>query len=393
MLYNVINNIYMRKLGFMNSVKILHCADIHIGAAESSLGALSTNRRAETLIAFEKIINLAKEEKVDILLIAGDLFNSNTIEKSFTDRVFECFAAIPHIKIVYAAGNHDPLNADSPFAKYTLPQNLFVLDTKDCFVEFCDLNTRVYGRSFKEVYMQGVSNFSLQTDDNFINLMCIHGELRGDLGSDYNSITSDFVKTSGMDYIALGHVHKRTDIGKIGDTYVAYCGCPEGQGFDELGEKGVYVGKISKGACELQFVPVCKRMHISENVDISGLLSSNEVADKVLQHTKEKYADTFADNLYKIILIGELDEGTNLSLPEISARLNDTLYFAKLRDKTEIKVDFEALSQENTLKGIFVRNMLARIENAESQEEKSKLKYALSIGIKAFSGEVNYDEA
>ncbi len=377
----------------MNLVKILHCADIHIGAAESSLGALSDSRRAETLITFEKTINLAKEENVDILLIAGDLFNSNNIEKAFTDRVFECFASIPDIKIVYAAGNHDPLNADSPFTKYTLPQNLFVLDTKDCFIEFDDLKTRVYGKSFKEVYMQGVDHFSLDTDDNFINIMCIHGELRSDLGSDYNSITSDFIKTSGMDYIALGHVHKRTDVGKIGDTYVAYCGCPEGQGFDELGEKGVYIGELSKGVCNLQFVPIAKRMHIAENIDISGLSSSNEVADKVLQHIKEKYSDTFADNLYKIILIGELDEGTNLSLPEVSTRLNDTLYFAKLRDKTEIKVDFEVLSQENTLKGIFVRNMLARIENAESQEEKTKLKYSLSIGIKAFSGEVNYDEA
>ena len=83
----------------MNSVKILHCADIHIGAAESSLGTLAESRRAETLITFEKIISLAKEQNVDILLIAGDLFNSNNIEKSFVDRVFECMASIPEIKI------------------------------------------------------------------------------------------------------------------------------------------------------------------------------------------------------------------------------------------------------------------------------------------------------
>ena len=144
----------------MNLVKILHCADIHIGAAESSLGALAESRRTETLITFEKIINLAKENCVDILLIAGDLFNSNNIEKSFTNRVFECFNSIPDIKIVYSAGNHDPLNADSPFKKEQLPKNLFVLDTKDCFVEFSELNTRVYGKSFKEVYMQGAHRFS-----------------------------------------------------------------------------------------------------------------------------------------------------------------------------------------------------------------------------------------
>ena len=135
----------------MNPVKILHCADIHIGATESSLGTLSENRRAETLITFEKIIKLSSDSNVDILLIAGDLFNSNNVSKTFIDRVFECFSSVPDIKIVYAAGNHDSLNADSPFVKYATPKNLYILDTKDCFVEFSDLNTRVYGKSFNEV--------------------------------------------------------------------------------------------------------------------------------------------------------------------------------------------------------------------------------------------------
>ncbi len=375
----------------MNSVKILHCADVHIGSAESSLGTIAESRRAETLITFEKIINLAKDSNIDILLIAGDLFNSNSIEKSFVDRVFECFSSIPDIKIVYAAGNHDPLNSDSPFKRESLPDNLFVLDTKDCFVEFSDLNTRVYGKSFKEVYMQGVHRFSLNADDNYINLMCIHGEIRSDLGSDYNSITSDFIKSSNMDYIALGHVHKRSEIGKIGDTYVSYPGCPEGQGFDELGEKGVYIGEISKDDCALQFVPVAKRMHLAENIDISGLSSSNEIAEYILKTLKTKYPENYADNLYKIILIGAIGDEVNLSLSEIATRLNDCLYFAKLRDKTEIKLDFEALSHEKTLKGIFVKNMLSRIESAD-ENQKEILTHALNIGIKAFSGEVNYDE-
>ncbi|MBR6502398.1 MAG: DNA repair exonuclease [Clostridia bacterium] len=375
----------------MSSVKILHCADLHIGAAESSLGTLADSRRAETLITFENIVKLAKDSSVDILLIAGDLFNSNNIEDSFVTRVFECLSSIPDIKIVYAAGNHDPLNADSPFTKHTLPSNLYVLKTSDDCIEFSELNTRVYGKSFKETYMAGSESFSLSTDNSFINLMCIHGDLRSDLGSDYNSITSDFIKSSGMDYIALGHVHKRTDIGKIGDSFIAYCGCPEGQGFDELGEKGVYLGEVSMGDCKLDFVPVCKRMHLTENVDITDLATSNEIADKVLQFIKDKYPDSFADNLYKIILTGGIDDGIKLSLAEITTRVADSVYFVKLRDNTEFKIDYESLSKENTLKGIFVKKMLTKIESAESCE-KAKLLYALNIGIKAFSGGVNYDE-
>ena len=73
----------------MDSVKILHCADLHIGASESSLGTLSSSRQAETLITFEKIINSARENAVNIILIAGDLFNSNNVDKAFCDRVFD----------------------------------------------------------------------------------------------------------------------------------------------------------------------------------------------------------------------------------------------------------------------------------------------------------------
>lgn len=375
----------------MNSVKILHCADLHIGALETSLGTLASSRQAETLITFEKIVELARESQVDIILIAGDLFNSNNVDKTFCDTVFERIANIPDISVVYAAGNHDPLNFDSPFRKHSLPKNLFVLDTKDSFVEFPNLNARVYGKSFKEVYMQGSPRFSLETDDNFINLMCIHGDLRSDIGSDYNSITSEFIQNSGMDYIALGHVHKRSDIGKIGNTFVAYCGCPEGQGFDELGEKGVYVGNVSKDCCNLQFISVAKRMHLAENVDITGLSSSSEIAEHILQTIKAKYPNNYFENIYKIILTGSIDDGVIISLAEINARLQESLYFSKMRDKTEIKIDFETLSQENTLKGVFVKNMLSRIENSDA-DEKEKLQYALNIGIKAFSGEVNYDE-
>ena len=67
------------------------------------------------------------------------------------------------------------------------------------------------------------------------------------------------------------------------------------------------------------------------------------------------------------------------------------MYFAKVKNKTEIKVDFLALATEQTLKGIFVKNMLAKIETAEDFE-KEKLKAALNVGLKAFLGEVSYDE-
>lgn len=369
----------------MNSVKILHTADIHIGAGDSFLGANAEARRFETLITFERIIDTAVKNGVQLIAIAGDLFDNDNPEAVFVDAVFNKIAACG-IKVVYCAGNHDPLNANSPFVTSTLPENLYVLGKADECLVFEDINTRVYGRSFDSVYLKGEEEFTLAVPkDDFINIMVQHGELKGDLGSDYNSITPKFVKKSGMDYIALGHIHKRTPIGKIDNTYFAYCGCPEGQGFDELDQKGVYMGTVSKGKCNLEFVPVSKREHIHQKIDITGV---TDITSHILNALSEKF-ENYCDNLYKIELIGEIDPDYELSIPEITARLSEKLYFVKVKDSTEYKIDLELLANEPSLKGIFVKNMLLKMEQAEDKEPYKK---ALKIGLKAFKSEVNYIE-
>ena len=369
----------------MNNVKILHTADIHIGARDAFLGVTAESRRFETLLTFERIVDLAKEKGADILAIAGDLFENNTVESSFVDGVFNKIAQIPEIKVVFSAGNHDPLTADSPFLTRTLPENLYVFPTKDSVITFEDLKAKVYGKSFENVYLKGEEEFTILPDNDYINIMVQHGELRADLGSDYNSITPKFVKKSGMDYIALGHVHARTPIGKIEGTSFAYCGCPEGQGFDELDQKGVYFGNVSKGSCNLEFIPVSKRQHIVRKIDVTEV---QDITERILTDLKENY-DNFADNLYKIELVGSIPPEYELNLSEITTRLSAVLYFVKLRDKTEFAVNLELLAKEPTLKGVFVKNMLEKLKTADDKESVTR---ALNLGLRAFNSEVKYNE-
>ena len=369
----------------MNCVKLLHTADIHIGAADGFLGANSESRRFETLITFEKIIDIAAVNNVDLIAIAGDLFDNSNPEPIFADAVFKKIAECG-IRVVYAAGNHDPLNGDSPFVTRNLPENLYVLGKDDTVITFPEIGTRVYGRSFESVYLKGEEEFTLKVpNDDFINIMVQHGELKGDLNSDYNSITPKFVKKSGMDYIALGHVHKCTPVGKIDNTSFAYCGCPEGQGFDELDQKGIYMGTVSKGKCDLEFIPVSKRKHIHQKIDITDVA---DITSHILKTLSENY-ENYADNLYKIELTGEIDPNFSINIKEITTRLAEKLYFVKVKDSSDYKIDLETLANEPSLKGIFVKNMLKKIEEAE---DKGLYKKALKIGLKAFKSEVNYIE-
>ena len=126
----------------MDCVKILHCADLHIGANEALLGEKSYSRKAEALITFENIIKLAAEESVELVLIAGDLFCSNSVDRAGVNRVLECIGSLS-VPVVYAAGNHDPFNAGSPLYTAKLPDNLHILPEKDSVLFFGDINTRV----------------------------------------------------------------------------------------------------------------------------------------------------------------------------------------------------------------------------------------------------------
>ncbi|MEE0839624.1 MAG: exonuclease SbcCD subunit D [Acutalibacteraceae bacterium] len=372
----------------MKSVRILHTADLHIGAQCSYLGAGAPVRRAEILKTFEKITELCKNNSVDLLLIAGDLFDSNQIEASFVNSVITALESLENTKTVIALGNHDPFTADSPFANRKIENNVHILETKDSVITFDQLGCRVYGSSFDGVYNQGDTRFSLTVpQDDYINLMVIHGEARADMSCSYRPITPEFVKYSGMDYIALGHVHTRSEVQYMGTTALAYCGCPEGQGFDESGEKGVYMGEISKGKADLAFIPTAQRTHYCIDVDITDCDDIEKKVKECIENTDKD----FSRHYFRITLKGKRKADMVIDTSALIASIAPTVAFFKIKDKTSEDIDYSLLAQENTLKGYFVSLMLDKISTA-TEDEKKKYNLALEIGLKSFNGEVSFDE-
>lgn len=370
------------------SVKIVHTADLHLGAAAVNTGDAS-ERSAEMRITAENIFKLCREESADLLLIAGDLFESNSVDDGTVESVFSAIANIAETQVVFAAGNHDPLTSDSPFLKYRdkLPENLTVLKTEDSCVEFEELGVRIYGKSFSSVYMEKSERFGIEPiNDGLINIMVLHADKAGD--SKYNPINDNFIKSSKMDYIALGHIHKYSGIMRLENTFFAYPGCPEPHGFDECGEKGVILATVFKNKVDARFVPISRRRYETVNCDITGVSNSVEITDRIFLEV-EKF-ENYADNYYKIFLVGNVDPSVKISQKEIEIRLNDRLHFAKIKNKTFPEINLELLRRENTLKGKFVSEMLDLIE---SDKENGKLyRDALNLGLKAFYSEVYYDE-
>ena len=374
----------------MQGIKFLHCADVHIGASGGFVGAAAEKRRYETLLTFERILSLGREKNVDFILIAGDLFDSNRVQPELVDGVFRAVSGCG-LPVIAVAGNHDPLSADSPFRRGDIPKNLFVFGGEDGSVSIPGIPARVFGRSFTGVYLEGESEFPLSPAADCYNILLLHGDTSG--SGEYNPITPAFIEKCGMDYLALGHIHMRSTAEKRGKTVYAYPGCPEGQGFDETGEKGVYIGSIDESGCRLEFVSVCKRRYETVAADISGCAAPEQVFPYILELLRERFKESYPENLYKIILRGAVGSGFVINTAELSGRLSETVYFAKIKDETTVRADYAALARQNDLAGIFTRKLLSLAENAASDEERNKIAAALDIGLRAFHSEVKYREA
>lgn len=389
-------------------MRFVHCADVHIGM-EFSLNKLkSRQRKAEILQSFLRLIEYCRDEAVELLLIAGDLFDNENVEAAVVEQVKSALGSIPQTDVYIAPGNHDPYSLTSPYRDDGWSDNVVIFNGTPKVIERPDKGYRIWGCGFESSFVMDRLLMGVRLPkDELVNIGILHGQLVGKSGrSEYNAITDSDIEKSGIDYLALGHVHKQTRVQRIGDTLYAYSGTIEGQGFDEDGIKGFYTGELSKLLLARQeliteYVSPSMRRYYHVNVDVTGAAGRAEVADRICRAAQSVTKDDeFAvlltgnrveDNLYKITLVGDIGEDAAVSVDELSAQLSGSFYYIKLKDNTRLVLDYEALAKENSLKGMYTARMLDTIrtqEQAGNEKGAQLYRKALELGIRAFDGEV-----
>lgn len=376
----------------MRKVKIVHTGDLHFDTPFKDVGERQSKINKEELKeVFTKIIHFCKKEAVDILLLAGDIFDNFTLNRETLYFIEESLKEIDETRVFISPGNHDPYGNQSFYRLINWPHNVHIFqgDLEKIYIE--DLGVNLWGAGFQERYVREsiLKEFSAPSDK--INIMVLHGEIsNSNAGNEYNPITLGEIGKSGMDYIALGHRHNFSGINKENGTYYAYSGCPQGRGFDELGDKGVIYGYVSKGAVDLSFVKTSKRNYEEVHIDITDAFGYEEVKKIIIQNIDEKDRKL---NLYKIMLEGEISPEFSIDEEVLRERLGLDFYFCKIIDKTRIKYDFEELAKGYSVKSIFVKKIMNRIENADNDEEKEILMMALKVGLSSLSeGQVNMND-
>ena len=348
-------------------MKFVHIADMHFDMPFTLLSqnGLAEDRRLDQRNAFRKMINYIKENNIEYLLIAGDLYENEYVRKSTIDYINDCFKEIPNTKIYITPGNHDPYLNNSYYNKYDWNENVCIFTDLD---KVENENANIYGYGFTNFYSKKVK-LPTNLDNSKINILIMHSDLDGSSKQygDYNPILKSEFNNTSFDYIALGHIHKKKF---ANNEKIIYPGSTISGGFDELGHHGMIVGNIDEKTkkISLEFIQLDNKEFIETNLDISDINSKEELIENIneLKIDNDKY--------YKIILTGNrnIEINTNQLLKHIE---NNNII--KLKDKTKVEYDLEKISREQSLKGIFVKELLNQI----NEENKEEILESIYIGL------------
>ena len=354
-------------------MKFVHIADMHFDTSFTTLtnkANLGDVRRLDQRQAFNKVINYIKENKIPYLFIAGDFYEHEYIRLSTIEYINNLFMQIPETKVFISPGNHDPYLKDSFYNKFYWSENVHIFDAKLSIVEQEDVD--IYGYGFDDFYYTNhdLENAEIKNPEK-INILIAHGTLNASetLEKAYNPISEKMIEGKGFDYVALGHIHK-LDYNTKENQRIIYPGSTVSLGFDELGPHGMIVGEVDKNSIQLEFVPVDNKEFVIKEIDVTEIIDLEELATII---NNMEFLD---DVYYKISLIGK--RNFEIDLYKLN-KLVITNNIIKIKDYTKLNYDLEKIAKENTLKGLFVKEIMKKME--ENPDDEEVLQNALDIGF------------
>ena len=350
-------------------MKFIHCADIHLDSPmETNLSAdKAKERKLEIRSTFARMVRAAVEEGVEAIFISGDLFDGTRVSKSTENYVHDLIASHPMIDFYYLSGNHDKGSALANSAQ--LPGNLHTFGK--VWSTYRRGNIAITGASVPDA-----DTLSLNKDD--INILLLHGQERrsaGVLGEDI--IHLGRFKNKGIDYAALGHIHEYRPIRLDTRGIACYSGCLEGRGFDECGTKGYVILNIEGGRISHRFVPFATRTLHTVECDITGFSSGLDLEERMLEAVK----GIPQKDMVKVVLVGTSPAEATLDFAHLRGVLAERFYFAKIKDETRLSINAEDYAHDISLKGEFVRRVMA---SSLPESEKERI---IACGFRALSGE------
>lgn len=356
-------------------MKFIHCADLHLDSAFSSLPQdIAKIRKEEVLNTFERLCDYAENHGVSAVIIAGDMFDTSRVTLRVKNRVLNAIKRHSSVDFLYLSGNHD---LTSFLADDEKVENLKVFGSE--WTEFNYQNINITGVNFNAFNISSVYD-SLALNLDKLNIVVMHGQVAGYKSNEKAEVISiPRLKDKGIDYLALGHIHYYS-IGDIDSRgKFVYSGCLDGRGFDELGQKGFVLLEENNGKICHQFIPFSSRTLNEIEFDINAIKDQFEIIEKLNDNLAKSYDSS---SLIKVILKGERSVEVEIDKEYIASRLKDKFFFIKVYDKTNLKISLKDFEFDRSVKGEFVREVMSSSLN---EQKKSEI---IACGLAFLKGEM-----
>lgn len=364
-------------------MKIMHIADVHLDSAFSGFDKDAADvKRDELRSCFVGAMQKAKQERVDLVLIAGDLFDTPFCSSQTRRAVFNAIESVS-CPVVISPGNHDYYNKNGTYADKQLPQNAFVFTSSELGrFDFDELGVSVIGYAFtSDRYESNPLSEQVPLSSENVNILCAHADLGAPL-SKYAPISANAIARNGFIYAALGHVHVAPAPTRAGNSIIAYSGFPQGRSFDELGAGGAYIIDIDLQSltCDIERITLSKMSYAIEKLDITSLSTNEEVIERIKTLISEKH---YGENTaLRVILTGAIPSDHSISETKIAYSTElSSLALLQVRSECISNFDLEYLERDMSIRGEVYRQLLPLLNSADESERvraSMALKFALA---------------
>jgi exonuclease SbcD len=362
--------------------RLLHLADVHLGARHPELGAAAARLRERQMAAFRRAIDAGIEARVDVALVCGDLFDSGAQPRRLVEAAaLEMRRLTEHqIRVVIIPGIHDSWEGGSVYRVFDLrlmaglsegSDLLTVLTPQRAEVLFRDLDLVVYGRvaTTRRVTRSPLADFSVLADDRARwHVAMVHGTLvtGSDDRTDDVRFTTEEVAASGLDYLALGHGHGWATA-RAGGTTWADPGAVEALGPTDENAGRVAIVELNersgRKSVEVREAVVGRTRFSSMTVDASDIATLADLVRRL-----RSIADP--DVVLEVTLTGVTPGWLDLDPVAMSAQLSDAFLAVRLVDESVAAMPGATDAAPGTFERTFRDTLLEHITAAEAAGDR-----------------------
>ena len=386
-------------------LRLLHTADVHLGARHADLGDAAAAQRERQFAAFRASVDLALAEKVDLFLVAGDLFDSNTQPRRSVERVGAELARLAQARVrsVIIPGTHDVYDRSSVYRAYDMAalagtrpaeELVTILTPGRPWIHLAAIDAVVHGPVFatKRVPHSPLRDLAaVVTPPAAWKIGLLHAALNipGRTDHDEVVITTDEIAASGLDYLALGHWHS-SQTAKAGGVTYAYSGAPEPVAVDQDRAGKVLLVTLDErdGRRNVTIEERTVGRTVFERMDVDAATIESQPA-----LVARLRASANPDLVLDVRLIGVRRDDLDLEPAEIEDALRGAFLRARVRDLSRPALSEGPLPPAETISGAFIRNVEGRIADLEASgedlatREAEELRDVLRLGRLLLAGQ------